>query len=136
MMKHHFRVTLALAACMAAFCAPAKADGLVIITNSALTLSADDVRDVFLGDKQMSGTTKLVPIDNASAQAAFLSQVVKLDPVKYAAAWTKKSFRDGVNPPAVKATDAEVVDFVKHVPGAVGYVTGAPPGGVNVVKLP
>jgi len=134
MMKHHFRVTLALAACMAALCGPAKADGLVIITNSALTLSADDVRDVFLGDKQMSGTTKLVPIDNASAQDAFLASVVKLEASKYTTVWTKKSFRDGLNPPSVKASDSEVIEFVKHTPGAVGYVKKAPASGVNVVK--
>jgi hypothetical protein len=135
MMNHRIGVCLALAVCLS-FCGAAAASGVVVITNPAVTLSPDDVRDVFLGEKQIADGIKLVPIDNASAQAAFLSQVVKLDPVKYAAAWTKKSFRDGVNPPAVKATDAEVVDFVKHVPGAVGYVTGAPPGGVNVVKLP
>ena len=135
-MNHRTRASLALAVCLACLCGASAADGVVVITHPAVTLSPDDVRDVFLGEKQIADGIKLVPIDNASAQAAFLSQVVKLDPVKYAAAWTKKSFRDGVNPPAVKATDAEVVDFVKHVLGAVGYVTGAPPGGVNVVKLP
>ncbi|HTT10784.1 MAG TPA: SCO family protein [Burkholderiaceae bacterium] len=31
-----------------------------------------------------------------AAQAAFLAQVIKLEPIKYAAAWTKKSFRDGL----------------------------------------
>jgi ABC-type phosphate transport system substrate-binding protein len=111
------------------------ADGLAVITNPAVSLSPDDVRDVFLGEKQIAGGITLVPIDNASAQAAFLSQVIKLDPIKYAATWTKKAFRDGLNPPAVKGSDAEVIEFVKRTPGGVGYIMASAPGGVSVVKL-
>ena len=123
------------AACLALLCASASAAGLVVITNPAVRLSDDDVRDVYLGEKQVAGSVKLVPVDNASAQAAFLAQVIKLDAGKYATAWTKKSFRDGLNPPAVKSSDAEVTDFVKRTPGAVGYVAAAPAGGgVNIVK--
>jgi hypothetical protein len=52
---------------------------------------------------------------------------------KYSSAWTKKSFRDGLTPPAMKSGDAEVIDFVKRNPGAVGYVSSAP-SGVNVAR--
>ena len=119
---------------LAAVCASASAQ-LVAITHPALTLSSEDVRDVFLGDKQLAGSTKLVPIDNASAQEEFLAKIVRLDAAKYATAWTKKSFRDGLSPPAVKATDAEVVDFVARTAGAVGYIKTAPPAGVRAVEL-
>ena len=125
---------LALVFSLCVLSASAAADGVVVITHPAVTLSADDVRDVFLGEKQIAGGVKLVPVDNAATQAAFLAQVIKLDAAKYATSWTKKSFRDGLNPPAVKATDAEVTDFVKRTPGAVGYVNAAPGAGVNVVK--
>jgi hypothetical protein len=109
---------------------------LVAITHPSITLAADDLRDVFLGDKQLAGSTKLVPVDNESAQDLFLAKVVKLDATKYTNAWTKKSFRDGLTPPAIKATDAEVIDFVKRTSGAVGYVKSAPPAGVNTIALP
>ena len=109
---------------------------VVAITNPSVTLTADDLRDVFLGEKQLSGSTKLVPVDNASAQDLFLAKVVRLDATKYTNAWTKKSFRDGLTPPAIKATDAEVIDFVKRTSGAVGYVKSAPPAGVNTIALP
>lgn len=124
----------AFAVCLLALAASASADGLVVITHPAVKLSADEVRDVFTGDKQMSGATKLVPIDNASAQEAFLATFVKLDSAKYTTAWTKRAFRDGLTAPAVKATDIEVTEFVKKTPGAVGYVKTAPAAGVNVVK--
>jgi len=124
----------AVAIGLTVLCGTAAAEGPVMITNPAITLSADDVRDVYLGEKQMAGSVKLTPVENGSAQAAFLADVMKLDAAKYATNWTKKSFRDGLTPPPAKATDAEVIDFVKRTPGGVGYVNSAPAAGVNVVK--
>ena len=105
-----------------------------VIANSSATVSAGDIKDIFLGEKQLSGSTKLVPVDNSAAQAEFLTKVLQLDSAKYDSLWTKKSFRDGVNPPAVKASDADVINAVKASPGGVGYITSAPPAGVTVVK--
>lgn len=115
-----------LVACGAVSAAPAIAADLYVISNSALALSADEVRDVFLGDKQMAGGVKLVPIDNAAAQKDFLDKVIKVDAGKYGTIWAKKGFRDGLNPPPVKAGDAEVTAAVKATPGGVGYVTTKP----------
>ncbi len=107
---------------------------LVVITHSGTTLSADDIKDVYSGQTQMSGATRLVPVDNGAAQEAFLAQVVKSDLSRYNSAWVKKSFRDGISAPAVKTGDADVLDFVRRTPGAVGYVRVVP-AGVNVVQL-
>lgn len=130
--------TIQLIALSAALCGmlagvPALAADVYVIANSALELSPDDVRDVFLGEKQVAGSAKLVPMDNAGAQKVFLEKIIKLDPVKYGAIWTKKGFRDGLNPPAVKSGDAEVISAVKSTPGAIGYVSSAP-SGVKVVQ--
>ena len=113
--------------------APAFAADVYVIANSGLELSADDIRDAFLGEKQVAGSAKIVPMDNAGAQKIFLEKVIKLDAAKYGAIWTKKGFRDGLNPPPVKSGDAEVVAAVKSTPGAIGYVSSAP-AGVKVVQ--
>ena len=110
----------------------AGAGDLYVISNSATSVAAADLRDIFLGERQLVDSVKLVPVDNASAQDAFLSKVMKMEASKYTAAWTKKTFRDGANPPAVMGGDAETVEFVKRTAGAVGYV-GSAPSGVNVV---
>ncbi len=135
-MTKRYLTTLAAAALAAAAlvgaCPPALADGAVI-ANPALNLSPGDVKDVYTGEKQLAGSTKIVPVDNAAAQSDFLAKVLKMDSTKYQTAWTKKSFRDGVTAPAVKATDAEVVEFVKHSPGGVGYISDGNPAGVKIV---
>ncbi len=103
-----------------------------VIANLEVVLNADEIRDVFLGEKQFVGKLKLVPVDNSSLQAEFLSKVLQSDERKYAARWTRKSFREGLAAPAIKGSDAEVIAFVRATPGAVGYVNS---GGVGVKVL-
>ena len=103
---------------------PGYADVYVISNTSGLTVA--DVKDIFLGEKGFVGSTKLEPIDNSSLQAEFLSKAMQMDAGKYNSAWAKKSFRDGVNPPAVKGSDIEVLQYIRSNPAAVGYVTSAP----------
>jgi len=131
MRRHLF--ALATALLLAASAGSALAGDLYVICNPGVTLQAGDVKDVFLGDKAFAGSIKLAPADNAAAQAGFLDKVLKLDAGKYAGIWTKKSFRDGANPPPVKGTDAEVVAYVKQTPGGCGYVGSTPAAGVTVV---
>ncbi|MCG2583680.1 hypothetical protein [Massilia sp. TS11] len=107
---------------------------LYVITHPGVKVEAADVRDIFLGDKQIAGGTKLVPLDNAAAQKDFLAKVMSLDAGKYGTIWAKKGFREGLNPPPLKGGDADVLNAVKSTPGAVGYVTAKPAGGVNVVQ--
>lgn len=129
MNRNRIRTTLLAAFCLAAS-SLAHAE-LFVIANSGTQVTAGEIREVFTGDKQLAGSTKLVPVDNAPAQEAFLS-VLKMDLGRYNTIWTKKSFREGLTAPAVKSGDNEVLDFVRKTPGAVGYVS-SPPSGVTVV---
>lgn len=124
-------MSLALAAVVPAL--PVMAADIYVIANSALALGEADVRDVFIGDKQIAGSTKVNPMDNASLQKNFLERVLKIDGPKYSNIWTKKGFRDGLNPPPVKSGDAEVISAVKATAGAVGYVSSMP-AGVKLIK--
>ena len=119
---------------MAAWGSRAHAGDVYIVCSAGVTLSMTDIRDVFLGEKQFSNAIRLVPVDNLAAQPAFLEKVLKMDAVKYATTWVKKSFRDGVNSPAALANDAVVLEFIRRTPGGCGYF-GAEPlsGGVTVI---
>jgi hypothetical protein len=103
-----------------------------LVAHASVTLSADEVRDVFLGEKQLAAGVKLVPVDNAAVQQEFAAKLLHIEVPKYTSLWMKKSFREGLNAPAVKSNDAEVLAFVKSTPGAVGYVSVAP-AGVRVI---
>jgi hypothetical protein len=112
-----------LAAALLAASAAASAADLYVVCNVRLALTAGDVHDLFLGEKQFAGATKLVPIDNSAAQQQFLDKLLKMSAAKYSTTWTKKSFRDGINPPLVAASDLEALAYVRRTSGACSYVT-------------
>lgn len=93
-----------------------------VIANDSVTLSLEEIRDTFLGEKLLIGSLKLVPVDNGSSQEEFLATVLQTDSKKYYARWSRKVYREGLVTPPIKGTDAEVAAFVKATPGAIGYV--------------
>ena len=117
-----------LAAAWIALLWPLPGRALDVIANESLTLTADEIRDTFLGEKLLVGTVKLVPVDNTSIQKEFLSKALQTDTDKYYARWSRKVYREGLTVPVAKGTDAEVTAFVKATPGAVGYVSKATRG--------
>ncbi|MBX9901900.1 MAG: TonB family protein [Burkholderiaceae bacterium] len=108
------------------------AKNLYVIANNTNPATSSNVKEIFLGERQIAGDVKVTPFENSNAQSDFLDKVLKLDASKYASMWAKRGFRDGLNPPAVKNTDAEVIAAVKANPGGLGYV-GSAPSGVRIV---
>lgn len=104
----------------------AMADDLYVISNPGTKLTPEEIREVFMGEKQFAGSIKIIPVENTQAQSAFLTKVIKLEMHKYNTSWIKKSFRDGLALPLFKSGDNAVINFVKMTPGAVGYVTTKP----------
>ena len=121
---------LALFALLVAHHAAAQAGE--VIAHGSVTLSADEVKELYFGDKQLAGNLKLVPIDNSAQRADFLAKVLQIEAAKYTARWAKKAFREGLVAPNTLGSDAETIAFVKATPGAVAYVAG-PSHGVRVL---
>lgn len=130
--RHTLRTVAALAMLLAGGAAHAE---LYVIAHPSAQVTPGDIRDIFVGNKQFAGGTKLVPIDNGPAQDAFLATTLKMEASRYNTIWTKKSFREGMIPPTVKSGDLDVVEFVKKTPGAVGYVSSPPPTSVTIIQI-
>ena len=99
-----------------------------VVVNGDVTLTPREVRDLYVGEKQFSNGLRLLPVDNLGTQGSFVSRALAMNLRRYETLWIKKSFRDALNPPLVKATDAEVLAFVELTRGAVGYVSTLPEG--------
>jgi ABC-type phosphate transport system substrate-binding protein len=106
--------------------------GLYVVCSAGLAVTAADVRGVFLGEKAFVAGAKVAPADNSKLMAVFLAKVLKTDATTYTALWAKKSMRDGTSAPEVKSSDNEILEYIKHTPFACGYISSAPPAGVNV----
>lgn len=107
---------------------------IYVISHADMKLDAQDIRDIYLGYKEFGGNIRFVPVDNQEIQADFLVNVVGIEMNRYNSVWIKKAFREALNPPLVKMTDRDVLDFVKRTPGAIGYISVSPGNEVVVIK--
>src|SRR5438309_9502820 len=117
---------ISLAALLSLGCGSAFGADIYVIAGPDVRLSPEDVRELYLGDKEFSGEVRLVPVDNQAALSEFVVKALGMNPQRYNILWVKKAFRDALNPPAVKSGDFEVLEFVKRTRGAVGYVSSVP----------
>jgi len=107
---------------------------IYVVAGPGTSLTAAEIKEVFLGDKTFSASTSLVPIDNLAVREVFLAKVLGVNAAKYESIWTKKAFRDALNPPKTLDNDSAVLDYVKRTVGALGYVTTTPVGVTVVAK--
>jgi ABC-type phosphate transport system substrate-binding protein len=104
---------------------PAAAQDVKVIVNSANS-TADLPGDV---------VTKLF-LKRSSARAAFSKSVLGRGVAAVESYWQQQIFSGKDVPPPTKASDDEVVAFVKANAGAIGYVSaGASTAGVKVIEV-
>ncbi len=125
---------------------PALADGIgfqVIVhpANSAQSITRRQLSDMFL--KKLthwpdgSAAEPVEPPERSRTRAYFLSDVMNgRSALALKAFWQKRVFAGRDVPPIEKASDEEVVSFVRATPGAIGYVGQTiPVAGVKVLQL-
>ena len=135
---------LTLAAALLLATAAAAADrpfAVVVHPDSAATaLSAADVSAAFLGKTaKWPDGSKVMPVDQAEdgpLYKAVADSIHGKSPEALKSFWVKQVFAGKGAPPPKKASDAEVLAYVKANPGAIGYVSsGADVKGVKVVAV-
>jgi len=125
---------------------PAHAEGpgfqvIVHPSNPAESVSRRQLSDMFL--KKLThwpdGTTAepVEPPEKSRTRAYFLSDVMNgRSALALKMFWQKRVFSGRDTPPLEKASEEEVVAFVKATPGAIGYVAPTTPVvGVKVLEL-
>jgi ABC-type phosphate transport system substrate-binding protein len=122
----------------------AAAQGFTLIVNAANTASSvsrDEAAMIFLKQKlTWSNGQRALPVDLAkasTARAAFSKQILGRSVSGVTSYWQGQIFAGGAQPPAEKASDADIVAFVRANPNAVGYVSAgtALPDGVKSLAL-
>ena len=134
---------LLVAVAMLAVARPAAAQGFKVIANEGVSeteLSKDVAAKLFLKQaaKFPSGTAaKPVDLNKASAVRAEFSTAVLGRPVTAVETyWQQQIFSGKDVPPPAKASDDDVIAFVKGTPGAIGYVSAAAAtAGVKVIAI-
>jgi ABC-type phosphate transport system substrate-binding protein len=120
------------------------AQAVKIVVNAASEtgdVTAASLARIFLKqEKKFASGTAAFPVDQAKAsptRATFSKDVLGRSTSAVEQYWLQQVFAGRDTPPPAKATDDEVVDFVKRTPGAIGYVSASAeiPSGVKAITL-
>jgi ABC-type phosphate transport system substrate-binding protein len=135
----------ALGLCLGGGAWAAAADDFVVVVHPSVagtSIRRADLAAVFLKKAARWGAGgTAVPVDQSGAAAVrrgFSEAVLGMSPTAVVQYWQKQMLTASpLRPPAVKASDDEVLAFVAATEGAVGYVSKAAalPPGVKAVTL-
>jgi ABC-type phosphate transport system substrate-binding protein len=114
-------------------------DGLAIIANAPIKgLDLDLLKRIYTGRTIELEGQALQPVNLASGQALrqrFLRSVLQQDDDEYNAYWTVRRYIGKGAPPRELRSSAEVIDYVRRTPGAIGYIDGSEVRGGMTVLL-
>ena len=119
----------------------ARAQVSIIANNSvaASDISRADLHDIFTGASSgLKGSGQVVPVllRDGTVHEAFLSRYIDRSDTAFRAAWRSLLFSGQSTMPHTFSSDAEVVDYVTHTPGAIGYIASASPHpGVKILAV-
>jgi len=102
------------------------------------SLTSAEVKDIFLGNMEMIEGTKVFPLDQKDSEEIkkeFMKRIIEMSVIWYNRYWTKRVFREGGSPPAVKGTQDEVIRAVKEKKGTVGYIWKDEAKGKDGIKI-
>ncbi len=137
------RVAASVAALLCFASAAQGGSGFVVVVhpeNPVESLGVEELSAIYRGklDEWDDGTT-IVPVDQPTRSAShrrFCRNVHGKSPDAIRAFWERQIFTGRGVPPAVKASDLEVLAHVRANPGAIGYVSpSASVDGVRVVAV-
>src|SRR5204863_3308623 len=121
-----------IAALLASAAVLGESGGVQVIVNTANPLASmdkSDVSKIFL--KKVSRWPNGLPTqpvdlpEGSSVRAQFSSQILTKSVAAVSAYWQQQIFAGKELPPMTKASEAEVIAYVKANPNAIGYVSAA-----------
>jgi ABC-type phosphate transport system substrate-binding protein len=118
-------------------------DGFVVITNVGnpiTTLRRDDVSKLFLRTRtrwpQGQRAEPMDQVESSPVRRRFSNSIHGMDVPSVKGFWQEMVFSGKGDPPVERASDGEVVAFVKTHPYAIGYVSSVSPvDGVRAILV-
>jgi ABC-type phosphate transport system substrate-binding protein len=130
-----------LVASVLIFTAQAQAQAIVIANPSVKSadVSKSDLREVFTGAaSSLKDGSHVTPVllKSGAAHDEFLTGYIGKNDTAFRAGWRSLVFSGQASMPKSLDSEAAVVEFVAHNPGAIGYISKATPHeGVKVIAV-
>ena len=123
-------------------CAGMASAQVLVIANpgvKAADISRSDLREVFSGSAtslKSDGHVAPVLLKGGAAHEEFLTAYVGKNDGAFRATWRSLVFSGQATMPKSLDSDAAVVEYVAHTPGAIGYISKASPhDGVKILPV-
>jgi hypothetical protein len=106
----------------------ASAKELALIVNKsfpAIVLTNKDIKEIYMGQREMIEGIRLRPVDqdyNQAIRKAFMQRIIILPVDAYTTYWNNRIFQRGGIPPVLRKNSEEVVKTVVETDGAIGYI--------------
>jgi ABC-type phosphate transport system substrate-binding protein len=108
-------------------------------TVAAANVSRAELRDIFTGaSSSLRGGAQVTPVllKQGPVHDEFLSLYIGKSDSGFRAGWRSILFSGQGVIPRTLGSDAEVVEYVTHTPGAIGYIAPATPhSGVKILAV-
>jgi len=88
------------------------------------TLTAKQVKDIFLLKRHFIHDTRMIPVNTSSTnilRKTFEHEILKINRDRLNQYWIKKHFH-GISPPLTQSSDTSMKLFIKKVHGSIGYL--------------
>ena len=138
---HIIKIIFALSVLFASWPHQAIGADIVVIAHRDYpsdALSLQDLKKIYLGEKQYEGSLKISPIDQRDMnpiKPIFVKKVLDTELKKYKGYWLIRVFKEGIIPPAIKGSSEGIVETILTKRGSVGYVWASEARGKDVKIL-
>lgn len=113
----------------------------IVIANPSVTASELDentLKDLFLGKTSQLAGTGIMPVTltEGPVHDSFLRTYLGKSSKQFESHWRSLMFSGKAAHPPIFSDEKDVVDFITHTPGAIGYISDATPhDGVKVLAV-
>lgn len=134
--------TFIICVCMLMLTALAAQAELLVIANKSVTqstLTSQDIKDIFLGNKQYWNDKSKITVATLSegdTATTFFKTYLGMSPKKYDGMWNEKLYTGGKFSPRLFKNPKQLIDFINQNSGAIGFIDSSSPAkDVVVVEI-
>ena len=114
----------------------------VIIANQSVDefdIEQSTIQRFYLGKKTVwRNGDKVVPVilKKNGVYESFLAKIIKKTTAQYSAFWKQAIFTGKGTPPKSFSREKDLIDYVAHTKGAIGYISGTTnANGIKIIKV-
>ncbi|MFA6008556.1 MAG: hypothetical protein WC799_01135 [Desulfobacteraceae bacterium] len=125
--------TFIICVCMLMLTAIAAQAELMVIANKSVTqstLTSQDIKDIFLGNKQYwndKSKISVAALSEGDTAKSFFKTYLGMSPKKYGSMWDEKLYTGGKLSPRLFKNPKQLIDFITQTSGAIGFIDSSSP---------